>query len=76
MIAFEILDDMVVVCGAADLRDTEVEDQLFFGYDGGTRGKSAMLGGQGARSIKTLLWSVHGSSSAFPFLKRIDQNQA
>ena len=73
VVAFEVLDDMPVVCGVADLRDTEKLDQFLFGHDGGTRDESVMPGLQDGCSTKTLFWYVHGSPLAF--FPGIDQNQ-
>jgi len=39
MLAFEVLADVPMVSGTADLADAEEPNQFFFGHDGGTKSR-------------------------------------
>jgi hypothetical protein len=59
---FEILNDVVVIGGAADLRDAKKADQFLLGHNGGTGTESAVRVWQDCRQLNVFLLAGHGGS--------------
>jgi hypothetical protein len=60
--AFEILNDVTVVGGSADLRNAEKADQFVFRHNGRTGAEFTLWTWQNGRRFRVLLCAVHGCS--------------
>jgi hypothetical protein len=71
--AFEVFDDVSVVCGITDLRYSEKPDQLLLCHDAGTRDKSAIWAWENGQQARAFMCAVHGVPLSF--LSGIGQNR-
>jgi hypothetical protein len=73
MRAFEVLDNVSVISGVADLRDTEKPNQFLFCHDAWTQDESTVRAWQNSRPARALLRVVHEGSLLFSVEYRPEQ---
>ena len=62
VVAFEVLDDVAVVSGTADLGYSEETDQLFLGHERRPGKKRTLWDGESGWQVSVWVCAVHGHS--------------